>query len=368
MTIHECVIQCYTVLGGKMKYVLLIFLSIISAYHVLAKGASDENSRESALVIMSYDSFVSEWGLGTQIKNAFTEQYGYDIEFVTYGDAIQTFNTLRHWDTTSSDYPDMMIGIDNNMAYTVLSSNIFKPNDLPNDLSEEALESIPRNLFLDDKNTLVPFDYGYISIVYNSNTIQNPPTSLEDLTDSRFKDSLILIDPRSSSPGLAFFLWTVDAYGDRFLEYWERLKPSILSIPNDWTVAYGIFTTGEAPLVLSYTTSPAYHIEYEGKTNIQSTVFDEGNYLQIEYAGITKAAPNPQAARAFLAFMLSEKFQNNIALTNIMYPAKKDTPLPQSFATIATPKKSLVISPNEIPNDAWLSSKIAQWEEVMATK
>lgn len=349
-----------------MKYLLSIIgiIILVSSYHLFAKGASEQEIHNDTLTIISYDSFVSEWGLGPQIQEIFTEQYGYRIEFVTYGDAVETFNTLKNLDASSSDYPDLMIGIDNNMAYTVLSSDVFRKNKL----DQEVLSTIPSNLFLDSDYVLVPFDYGYISIVYNSNIIQAPPTSLEDLVQPQFENSLILIDPRSSSTGLAFFLWTIDVYGDDFLDYWKRLKPSILSVPNAWPVAYGMFTAGEAPLVLSYTTSPVYHIEYEETTHIKSTIFEEGNYLQIEYAGITKNAPNPKAAETFIRFMLSSNFQDKVALTNIMYPVKTDVPLPQSFSHIEKPPKELSINPSDIPNETWLSSKIEQWEEVMATK
>ena len=136
-------------------------------------------------------------------------------------------------------------------------------------INRKTSTRFPHILIFDDSFHAVPFDYGYFAINYNSSVVSNPPASLEDLTKPEFEDSLILMDPRTSSPGLGFFLWTVEVYGNAFTDYWERLMPSVLTITDGWDSGYGLYTAGEAPLVLSYTTSPPYHVEYEGNRKIQ---------------------------------------------------------------------------------------------------
>ena len=139
------------------------------------------------------------------------------------------------------------------------------------------------------------------------------------------------MDARTSSPGLGFLLWTIAVYGDNYTDYWERLKPSILTITEGWSSAYGLFTSGEAPLVLSYTTSPAYHVEYEDTKQYMASLFQNGNYMQIEGMAILKDAPHREAAEKFIDFILTPDFQKAIPLTNWMFPVLPGIEMPDSF-------------------------------------
>jgi thiamine transport system substrate-binding protein len=173
-------------------------------------------------------------------------------------------------------------------------------------------------------------DYSYFAMVYDSERLLRAPRSLEDLTRPEYAGKIILLDPRTSSPGLGFFGWVREVYGENWLDYWRRLKPSILTIASGWDQGYGLFTAGEAPLVLSYTTSPGYHLEYEETERYQAAIFDDGHPIQIEAAGLLAAAAHRENGKRFLDFMLSPAFQELIPLTNWMYPVR-DIPLPDSF-------------------------------------
>jgi thiamine transport system substrate-binding protein len=209
----------------------------------------------------------------------------------------------------------------------------------------ENAENIFPELILDGDFRLIPMDYSYFSIVSDSEKIPIPPNSLEELTESKYAGRLILIDPRTSSPGLGFFGWVKDVYGSEWRDYWRRLRPSILTICEGWSSAYGLFTRGEAPLVLSYTTSPGYHLEYEGTERFKAAIFTDGHPLQIEAAGLLKFAKNKDNAKLFLDFMLSPDFQNIIPLTNWMYPVV-DIPLPDSFRV--NPKSDKPLRPQPV--------------------
>jgi len=315
-------------------------------------GGSDQPEE---LVVYAYDSFVSEWGPGPVIAEAFEEQYGVPVRLDSVGDGAQVLQKA----VLEKENPraDILIGIDNNLLGVALEQDIlhaYRPT---------GSDRIDPHLILDDDFHITPYDYGTFSIIYDTEKIESPPKSLEDLTDPRFRDRLILMDPRTSTPGLGFLMWTVYRYGEDFTDYWERLEDSILTISEGWDSGYGLFTSGEAPLVLSYTTSPAYHVEYEESTRYQAAIFEEGHYMQIEGMGIVKGAPHLEAAKMFMDFALSGTFQSVIPLTNWMYPVVKGTTLPDSFEYAPEPEKSFSFPVGKLQEnrDRWID----QWSRTV---
>ncbi len=341
-----------------MKHVrfglLCVLIAAAGAFQLFSVGAREE-AVEEQLVIYAYDSFASDWGPGPHAVEAFREETGIPVRMISAGDAGQVLQrAIREKDDPQAD---VIIGIDNNMLARAAEADLLKPYRSP------MLEYIPEALHFDDEYRLLPYDHGYFSIIYDSEVIDDPPRNLEDLTDERFADSLILMDPRTSSPGLGFLFWTISVYGDRYLDYWERLKPSILTISDGWDSGYGLFTQGEAPLVLSYTTSPPYHVEHEDTTRYQAAIFEEGHYAQIEGIGIIQGTEQLEAAQAFVDFILDTSFQEAIPQTNWMYPVHRDAELPESFAYAPEPESSMLMESEEIKEhmDNWLD----QWFEIM---
>ena len=180
--------------------------------------------------------------------------------------------------------------------------------------------------------------------------------------DGNPDDKIVIQDPRTSTPGLGLLLWVKQVYGDKAPEAWAKLSKRVLTVTPGWSEAYSLFTSGEAPMVLSYTTSPAYHIIAEGKTRYQAAAFEDGHYLQIEVAGLTKkGAANPLAAQ-FMAFMLSPKFQDEVPEKNWMMPASATSkPLNPVFDQMVKPVKSLMFTPEEVSKnrDAWVKEWLA---------
>ena len=151
-------------------------------------------------------------------------------------------------------------------------------------------------------------------------------------------------------------------YGEEAAEAWAKLRGRVLTVTPGWSEAYGLFTNGEAPMVLSYTTSPAYHAIAEGTERYRAAAFEEGHYLQVEVAGITTTgAANPLAAR-FMAFMLSPAFQDTIPETNWMFPAgKTDKPLAPAFDSLVHPSKTLELDGQTVLQNrkAWVDEWLA---------
>ena len=328
-----------------------VLLAILAAWGL---GAAPKAERPPGLIVYAYDSFVSDWGPAGRVVPKFEEATGIKVEMISAGDAGQVLSRLIL--EKNSPRADIALGIDNNLLARALEEQVFEPYRSPN------LERVPPELRFDATHSVTPFDHGYFAFVFDSEALASPPGSLEELTAPRFRNRIIVQDARTSSPGLGFLLWTIAVYGERYLDYWERLKPNLLTITDGWDTAYGMFTSGEAPLVLSYTTSPAYHLEYEQTERYQALVFPEGNYLQIEGVGIVRGAPHPEAARKFIDFVLTEGFQSEIPLTNWMYPVVPETPVPESFRLAPKPTASLQLPAEEIRRnqERWLTAWVEQ--------
>jgi len=329
-----------------MKKIPALILSIAAALGAPVASAADL----PVLTVYTYNSFVSDWGPGPQVKKAFEAECACRLDFVGVEDGVVLLSRLRL--EGASSRADVVLGLDNNLTAEAAATGLFAPHGI-----EPSAFKLPVTWSDPD---FVPYDFGYFAFVYDKTRLARPPRSLAELVSGDAKDKMLIEDPRSSTPGLGLLLWIKQIYGDKAGEIWRRLKPRILTVSKSWDEAYGLFLKGEAPLVLSYTTSPAYHIIAEKKTQYAADDFPEGHYLQVEVAGVTAHAPHPALAHRFLQFMLSPKFQDIIPETNWMYPAAAtSTPLPDAFPPL--PGKSLMIPSAEVAQHrkAWVDEWLA---------
>ncbi len=211
----------------------------------------------------------------------------------------------------------------------------------------------------------LPYDFGYFAFVYNRERLTNPPTSLRQLVEDADGPTLLIQDPRTSTPGLGFLLWMKKVFGDDADAAWARLAPRIVTVSKGWSEAYGLLLKGEADMVLSYTTSPAYHIIAEQDGRYAAAAFDEGHYQQIEVAGMVRTSKQKQLARDFLEFMISEEFQKIIPTTNWMYPAVAgETLLPAEFSELIDPSPALLLDEQQVATQR--KTWVDEWLEVMS--
>ncbi|MCL4156885.1 UNVERIFIED_CONTAM: hypothetical protein GTU68_016470, partial [Idotea baltica] len=210
-----------------------------------------------------------------------------------------------------------------------------------------------------DSKTFVPFDYGHFAFVYDTKQLETPPASLEELVNAPDDLKIIIQDPRTSTPGLGLMLWVKAVYGDDAAAAWEKLQPKILTVTTGWSEAYfSLFLNGEAPMVLSYDTSPGYHMAIDKTEQYQAAAFDEGHYLQIEVAALLKNSPNQELGKAFLQFLISKEAQSALPLTNVMYPSTDiGDALPAEFAKLIKPSKSLLLDTEQVRDErkAWIN-------------
>ena len=288
------------------------------------------------LTIYTYDSFASDWGPGPKIKQAFEKECGCQIEFVPLEDGVAILNRLKLEGKHTK--ADLVIGMDEAMLAEARKSQLF---------AEHGVSLAPLALpgGWQDK-TFLPFDYGYFAFVYDGSKLKNPPKSLNELA-SRPELKIIYEDPRTSTPGQGLLLWVKQTQGDNAAALWQQLSKQTVTVTKGWSEAYGMFLKGEADLVLSYTSSPAYHRLAEQKQQYHAALFDEGHYRQVEVAASLRSSSHPQLAQRFMQFILSDSVQSLIPTGNWMYPVTK-VALPDGFNQNELPAKSLHFSEQEI--------------------
>lgn len=305
------------------------------------------------LTVYTYESFTAEWGPGPQIEKAFEAECGCDVAFVSVADGVALLNRLRLEGGDAK--ADIVLGLDTNLIVDAKATGLFSPHGIDGSTVE-----VPGG-WTDE--VFLPYDYGYFAVVYDTQALDTPPASLKELVEGDASRKIVIQDPRTSTPGLGLLLWVKAVYGDDSAAAWAKLKDRVLTVTPGWSEAYGLFTAGETPMVLSYTTSPAYHMIAEDTERYQAASFEEGHYMQVEVAGITtKGAGNPLSAR-FMAFMTGPGFQDAIPEANWMYPAGPvSEPLNPAFDKLVQPTKALSLPPETVAQnrkawvDEWLSA------------
>jgi thiamine transport system substrate-binding protein len=331
--------------GGIFKWgVAALFAASASAAHAAEK---------QVFTVYTYDAFAADWGPAPKVKEAFEKTCECVLKFVAADSAIGALRKVQlEGDDTQAD---IVLGLDTNVMEAARATGLFIAHEA--DMSGLALP-----IEWTDK-TFLPFDYGHFAFVYDKTKLSIVPDSFAALAAMPDEFKIIIQDPRASTPGLGLALWVHAVFGDEAGAYWRSIAPKILTVTKSWSDAYGLFLKGEADMVLSYTTSPAYHLIAEQNTNYESAPFTDGHYAQIEVAAIVKSTPFPRIAKKFMAFMVSDEFQNIIPTTNWMYPAVKTAVgLPAGFETLSTPNKTLLLDATDVEDkrkaiiDTWLQA------------
>ncbi|MYM61105.1 thiamine ABC transporter substrate binding subunit [Vibrio sp. OCN044] len=310
------------------------------------------SSADNTLTVYTYDSFAAKWGPGPKIEQAFEEKCHCDLNFVALDDGVSILNRLRLEGKNSK--ADIVLGLDKNLMPEAKKTGLLtehrvdtKTVDLPNGWSDSVF---------------LPYDFGYFAFVYNKEKLSKPPHSLKELVESRDDLKVIYQDPRTSTPGQGLMLWMKSVYGDAVSPAWQQLAKKTVTVTKGWSEAYSLFLDGEADMVLSYTTSPAYHLIAENDAKFAAADFSEGHYTQVEVAAKVKSSKNPQLADQFMAFILSDDFQSLMPTGNWMYPVT-DVTLPKGFDTLTIPNKALSLNEEEVAQNrkAW----IREWQSAL---
>ena len=331
------------------------FIRYTLAAALISSATNLYAQEKPVLTVYTYDAFAADWGPAPGIEKAFEENCECDLQFIAADSSIGALRKIQLEGPQTK--ADILLGLDTNIAEAARETGLF----IEHGADTSALD-LPTGEWLD--KTFLPFDFSYFAFVYNKENVSKAPDSFEALINTPEDFKIVIQDPRSSTPGLGLLLWIQEAYGDRATEIWQGLAPKIVTVTKGWSDAYGLFLKDEADMVLSYTTSPAYHLIAEEDSRFESAQFKEGHYLQIEVASILESSNNKALAKDFMQFMLSDAVQDIIPTTNWVYPATKtSTGLPDGFETLHLPDNTLLIDGIEVEKNR--QQWIDQWVETL---
>ncbi len=286
------------------------------------------------LTIYTYNSFTASWGAGPKIKKSFEKQCNCVLNLIGLDDGASILNRLRLEGKNTK--ADVVLGLDINLMDATLKTGLIAKH-----------KQDTKNLTLPKKwenEYFIPYDYGYYAFVYDANKTKNPPQSMKEFLQS--KGSIIYQDPRTSTVGFGLVAWLEKLYDKDSSKAWQKIVKKTITTTKGWSEAYSMFLKGESDFVLSYTTSPAYHMVAEKKNNYKALSFKEGNYMQTEVAAKINISKHEKLANDFMKFILSKDFQAHIPTSNWMYPVI-DVKVPSEFSSLPL-VKPLEFSPEDV--------------------
>ena len=343
-----------------MKKKLVVFSFIVTSFFL----TSCKGNNPQTLTVMTHDSF----SMSEDLLNEFQAENNVSVKFITAGDAGTALNKAIL--SKENPFADVFYGVDNTFLSRALEEDIFEPYKSP------MIKNIPEEFFYDDDFRAIPVDFGDVCLNYQISYFNEkhikPPNSLDDLLKPEYQGLLVVENPATSSPGLAFLLTTIGVYGeDGYLNYWEALMDNDLLVVNDWETAYYTEFSqwgGTRPIVLSYGSSPPFEVIFSEEpidTPPTAPVVSDGTcYRQIEYVGILRGTPNRKLAEKWIDFMLSKEFQEDIPMQMFVFPVNQDAELNPIFTKyLGVPENPVMLEPSEISRkrEKW----IREWTDTV---
>ena len=329
------------------KYKTLFFLTALSAINT-------GFAKPIPLNIYAEEFFAAEWGPGQEVKNLFEQAHSQcQVNYVPFDSRTTMLNRIRLEGAKTK--ADVVVGLDNHQLEAAQKSGLFAKNNI--NLTALSLPVEWKN------QTFLPYDFGQYAFVYDKTKLQNPPKSLKELIE-RTDLRVIYQDPRTSSVGRGLIVWVNSVYPPEQVEQvWQQLAKHTVTVGKGWSESYGAFLKGEADLVLSYNTSPIYHLLNEQKDQYAATDFEEGAVLQIETAAKIAGRDN-LCADEFLQFLISPAAQKVIVPKNVMLSVI-DTPIETHFDVLKTKQMQTRTIDTSSLNDERLKQWIEVWQAAL---
>lgn len=325
------------------KFSAALAVAIFFGLAFYAFQFSQKASQGKVLKVLSYSSFLAEWGPAHELAQKFEEQTGVKVEYHDSDDAGLLLAKLELFPS------DVVLGFD-----WLTAPNAKKLRQWKN--HEVAVESE----FGDEK--FLPFDWAPLTFIYREGEI-DPPRNLDDLLDTRFKKQISLQDPRTSAPGLLFLYWLIAEKGeDGAFDFLRKLKSNIRAVSPSWSAAYGLFQKGQAKIVFSYATSPVYHWAQENKREYKAAQMSGRHIFQAELAAIPETCVACDEAREFLKFLLTPEAQRIIMQKNVMLPIVNDVIQGTEFSAI--PQFEMINPTSLQPSLDKKSELLKRWREL----
>lgn len=335
-------------------------------------GAADTSSGTAStgdsITLVTYDSFPEADTSLNEALDAFTADTGIEVEILIAGDAGTMLAKAAL--TAGNPEGDVMFGVDNTLLSRAIDDEIFEPY-VPAAVADGTIAIDEAFTALTPDGVATPVDYGDVCVNYDIGWFEerdiDPPASLDELQLDEYRDLLVVENPATSSPGLAFLLATIDQYGDDWPGYWSALRDNGVTVVDGWTQAYYeqfSATGGTSPLVVSYGSSPPAEVIFADppRDDAPTGVIEDTCFRQVEFAGVLRGTESPDAARALVDFLVSEQFQRELPLNLFVYPTNEAVALPDEFVEFAVvPDEPRALDPAEIETnradwiDEWTS-------------
>lgn len=314
---------------------------------------------QTELILMSHDSFNASESVIAEFEKVNNAK----VRVLKAGDAGKALNQAIL--TANNPLGDLFFGVDNSFLSRAFKENLFVP------YAAQGLDKIPAEFKLDSQNRVTPVDFGDVCLNYDKVWFKQknikPPATLDDLTKNEYKNLLVVENPATSSPGLAFLLATVSHFGeDKYLDYWKALRANNVLVTEGWTDAYYSKSTwggkGDRPIVLSYATSPAAEVYFSsGKATEPPTgnvLGDDACFRQIEFAGVLKNAKHAALAQKFIDFLIAKRFQEDVPEQMFVFPVLSDAKLPDFYKFAEKPNKPAPMTPTQIDagREKWINA------------
>ncbi len=338
--------------------------ALLLAAGLLLAACGDSTPEPTEVALMTHDSFLVSDG----VLEAFTDETGITVTVLKSGDT----GTMVNQAILTKDNPiaDVVYGIDNTFLSRAVAEGLFAPYEA------SGIDRVPADLRVTG-DPVTPIDFGDVCLNTDIAGLAaidvTAPSGLRDLTDPAYRGLLVAENPSTSSPGLAFLLATIEAFGVEgdytWQDYWADLVANDVRITPGWEEAYNLeFSggsgTGTRPIVVSYASSPPAEVFYGELDEAPTGVVTEGCFRQVEYAGVLAGTEKEDAARRLVDFMLSSTFQEDIPLNMFVFPANQDATLPDVFVEHTTfPADPLTMSPERI--DANRERWIDEWAAIV---
>ena len=329
------------------------FLSGAGAAGAIALAGCSGESSDDTLTVATYSSFTGEDTAGNWLKSNFEAEHDATVEFTTPESGVNQF--IQRKSEGAPIEADVFVGLNTGelvRADEQLDEQLFATVDV------EGSDSVKSELNFDPDGRVVPYDTGYISLVYDEGEVDNPGT-FDALLEPAYEDALIAQNAQQSDPGRAFLLWTIKAKGsDGYLDYWRDLSGNGVQILSDWEPAYDAYMNEEAPMVVSYSTDQVYyHGEDVDISRHQVGFLEDQGYANPEGMAQFADADNPELAQEFMSFMLSTEAQKEIAVKNVQFPAVEGVEPGGDFGEYALePPEPVTFSYDELAGnvDGWI--------------
>ena len=339
---------------------------LATALVAIGCGGPESGTEPRTVTLLTHDSF----DVSSSVLRAFERESGIRVRLLAAGDAGQLVN--RAILSAGNPEGDVLFGVDNNLLATALEQDVFIPYASP------RLGAVDDGYELDPQHRATPIDHGEVCVNVDLDYFarpgaRRPPEDLDDLTDPAYRDLLVVENPATSTPGLAFLLATVAAYGEPGWEaYWTKLRANGVLVVDTWDNAYfGEFSgagggDGTRPLVVSYATSPVAEVTFaeEPPATAPTGVLEASCFRQIELAGILRGTEHEAEARRLIDFLLSRSFQEDVPLRMFVYPVVDDAALPEVFeANAVAIEDPLTLSARQIADGraAW----VERWTDLL---